>query len=85
MEEMEIFAEYHIDTLRKYIELKNGILSWYHSQSNGMLTRKILQDLMNEWQTRVESGEDLSPQKLIHIDGKPFAVMLAVTKNRLIL
>ena len=70
-EEMELFAEYHIDTLRKYIELKNGIPG--HDtirRAMAMLNPQILQDLMNEWQTRVEAGEDLSPQKLIHIDGK---------------
>ena len=70
-EEMELFAKMNIDTLKRYVDLKNGIPG--HDtirRAMAMLNPQVLQDLMSEWMTRVETGEDLSPQKLIHIDGK---------------
>ena len=49
--EMEYFAHYHQEYLRKYIELKNGIPS--HDtlcRVMGMITSETLQELYSKWQ-----------------------------------
>ena len=49
--EMEFFAHYHEEYLKKYIELKNGIPS--HDtlcRVFGMLSPEVLQQLYQKWQ-----------------------------------
>ena len=69
--EMEYFAHYHQDYLRKYIELKNGIPS--HDtlcRVMGMIAPETLQELYTRWQELVNRGEGEAIKKIICIDGK---------------
>lgn len=69
--EMEYFAHYHEDYLKRYIELKNGIPS--HDtlcRVFGMLSPEILQQLYQKWQELLNKNEGESLRKLICIDGK---------------
>ena len=69
--EMEYFAHYHQEYLRKYIELKNGIPS--HDtlcRVMGMITSETLQELYSKWQELVNRGEGEAIKKIICIDGK---------------
>ena len=69
--EMEYFAHYHQEYLRKYIELKNGIPS--HDtlcRVMGMITSETLQELYSKWRELVNRGEGEAIKKIICIDGK---------------
>ena len=67
--EMEYFAHYHQEYLRKYIELKNGIPS--HDtlcRVMGMITSETLQELYSKWQELVNRGEGEAIKKIIDIE-----------------
>lgn len=69
--EMEYFAHYHQDYLRKYVELKNGIPS--HDtlcRVFGMLSPDVLQQLYQKWQELLNRNEGEAIKKIICIDGK---------------
>lgn len=69
--EMEYFAAYHQEYLRKYIGLENGIPS--HDtlcRVMGMVSPEILQQLYGKWQELVNREEGEAIQKIICIDGK---------------
>lgn len=69
--EMEYFAHYHQDYLRKYVELKNGIPS--HDtlcRVFGMLSPDMLQQLYQKWQELLNRNEGEAIKKIICIDGK---------------
>ena len=69
--EMEFFAHYHEEYLKKYIELKNGIPS--HDtlcRVFGMLSPEVLQKLYQKWQELLNKDEGKALRKLICIDGK---------------
>lgn len=69
--EMEYFAHYHQEYLRKYVELKNGIPS--HDticRVMGMLSPEITQQLYSKWQEAVNREEGEALKKIICIDGK---------------
>ena len=69
--EMEFFAHYHEEYLKKYIELKNGIPS--HDtlcHVFGMLSPEVLQQLYQKWQELLNRDEGKALRKLICIDGK---------------
>lgn len=69
--EMEYFAHYHEDYLKRYIELKNGIPS--HDtlcRVFGMLSPEIIQQFYRKWQELLNKNEGETLRKLICIDGK---------------
>ena len=69
--EIEFFAHYHEEYLKKYIELKNGIPS--HDtlcRVFGMLSPEVLQKLYQKWQELLNKDEGKALRKLICIDGK---------------
>ena len=69
--EMALFAKYHQDYLRKYIELKNGPPS--HDTIRrvmGMVSPESLQQLYVKWQELLERDEGEALKKIICIDGK---------------
>lgn len=69
--EMEYFAHYHQDYLRKYVELKNGIPS--HDtlcRVFGMISPDVLQQLYQKWQELLNRNEGEAIKKIICIDGK---------------
>ncbi len=69
--EMEYFAHYHEEYLKKYIELKNGIPSHDTlSRVFGMLSPEILQQLYRKWQEHLDKNEGKTLKKLICVDGK---------------
>lgn len=69
--EMEFFAHYHQDYLRKYIELKNGIPS--HDTLGrvfGMISPDVIQQLYQKWQELLNRKEGEAIKKIICMDGK---------------
>lgn len=69
--EMEYFAYYHEEYLKKYIELKHGIPS--HDtlcRVFGLLSPELLQQLYQKWQVLLNKNEGQALKKLICIDGK---------------
>ena len=69
--EMEYFAHYHEEYLKKYIELKNGIPS--HDtlcRVFGLLSSEVLQQLYQKWQELLNKNEGETLRKLICVDGK---------------
>lgn len=69
--EMEFFANYHQDYLRKYIELKNGIPS--HDtlcRVFGMISPDVIQQLYQKWQELLNREEGEAIKRIICIDGK---------------
>lgn len=69
--EMEYFAYYHQDYLKKYVELKNGIPS--HDtlcRVFGMISPDVLQQLYQKWQELLNRNEGEAIKKIICIDGK---------------
>lgn len=69
--EMEYFAYYHQDYLKKYVELKNGIPS--HDtlcRVFGMISSDVLQQLYQKWQELLNRNEGEAIKKIICIDGK---------------
>lgn len=69
--EMEYFAHYHEEYLKKYIELKNGIPS--HDtlcRVFGLLSPEVLQQLYQKWQELLNKNEGETLRKLICVDGK---------------
>lgn len=69
--EMEYFAYYHQDYLKKYVELKNGIPS--HDtlcRVFGMISPDVLQQLYLKWQELLNRNEGEAIKKIICIDGK---------------
>lgn len=69
--EMEYFAHYHEEYLKKYIELKNGIPSLDTlCRVFGMLSPEVLQQLYQKWQEILNKNEGEALRKLICIDGK---------------
>lgn len=69
--EMEFFAHYHQDYLRKYIELRNGIPS--HDtlcRVFGMISPEVIQQLYQKWQELLNRDEGEAIKKIICIDGK---------------
>ena len=70
-EEMEYFACYQEEYLKKYIELKNGIPSHDTIQRVfGMISPEILQQLYQKWQELPNRNEGEKLKKLVCIDGK---------------
>lgn len=69
--EMEYWAHYHEDYLKKYIELKNGIPSHDTlSRVFGMVSPDVIQQMYQKWQDMVNREEGEVLRKLICIDGK---------------
>ena len=69
--EMEYFAYYHQDYLKKYVKLKNGIPS--HDtlcRVFGMISPDVLQQLYQKWQELLNRNEGEAIKKIICIDGK---------------
>lgn len=69
--EMEYFARYHKNYLKKYIELKNGIPS--HDtlcRVFGILSPEVLQRLYQKWQELLNKKEREILKRLICVDGK---------------
>ena len=69
--EMEYFAHYYEEYLKKYIELKNGVPS--HDtlcRVFGMLSPEVLQQLYQKWQELLNENEGETLRKLICVDGK---------------
>lgn len=69
--EMEFFAHYHQDYLRKYIELKNGVPS--HDtlcRVFGMISPDVIQQLYQKWQELLNREEGEAIKRIICIDGK---------------
>lgn len=69
--EMEYFAHYHEEYLKKYIELKNGIPS--HDtlcRVFGLLSSEVLQQLYQKWQELLNKNEGETLRKLVCVDGK---------------
>ena len=69
--EMEYFAYYHQDYLKKYVKLKNGIPS--HDtlcRVFGMISPDVLQQLYQKWQELMNRNEGEAIKKIICIDGK---------------
>ena len=69
--EMEYFAHYHQEYLKKYVELKNGIPS--HDtlcRVFGMISPDVLQQLYQKWQELLNRNEGEAIKKIICIDGK---------------
>lgn len=69
--EMEFFAHYYQDYLRKYIELKNGIPS--HDtlcRVFGMISPDVIQQLYQKWQELLNREEGEAIKRIICIDGK---------------
>ena len=70
-EEMEYFAQYQEEYLKKYIELKNGIPSHDTIQRVfGMISPEILQQLYRKWQELLNRDEGEKLKKIVCIDGK---------------
>ena len=69
--EMEYFAYYNEEYLKRYIKLENGIPS--HDtlcRVFGMLQPEILQQLYKKWQELLNRNEGEALKKIICIDGK---------------
>lgn len=69
--EMEYWAKYHEDYLKKYIELKNGIPS--HDtlcRVFGMVSPDVIQQMYEKWQEMMNRGDGEVLRKLICMDGK---------------
>mgnify|MGYP000858501655 CR=1 FL=1 len=69
--EMEYFAHYNEEYLKRYIKLENGIPS--HDtlcRVFGMLQPEILQQLYKKWQELLNRNEGEALKKIICIDGK---------------
>lgn len=70
-EEIELFAKFHIEYLRKYIQLENGVPS--HDTIRrvmGMIAPEVIQQLQNQWQELLNRNEGETIRKIIAIDGK---------------
>lgn len=70
-EHIEVWADYHLDYFREYLEYPNGIPS--HDTLErviGMIAPEYLQQAYNKWTETVENGENINLRKLICIDGK---------------
>ena len=69
--EIAIFANSHIDYLRKYVDLKNGVPSHDTIQRvMGMISPEVMQKVYDKWFEIVNSDEGEKLKKLISIDGK---------------
>ena len=69
--EMEYFAHYHEEYLKKYIELKNGIPSHDTlSRVFGMISPDAMQQLYQKWQEMLNRNEGEALKKIICVDGK---------------
>ncbi len=70
-EEIEAFAEYHEDFLKKYIKLENGIPSHDTIQRvMGSINPQYMQKLYEKWNELISSNEGEKLKKIICIDGK---------------
>ena len=70
-EEMEYFAQYQEEYLRRYIGLENGIPSHDTIQRvMGMISPDILKQLYQKWQELLNREEGEKLKKIICIDGK---------------
>ena len=70
-EDMELWANLHLDYFRDYLEFPNGIPS--HDTLErviGMIDTKYLQMAYNKWVEKVEKDGNVELRKLICIDGK---------------
>lgn len=69
--EVEMFARYHQDYIRKYVPLEYGVPS-DDTISNvmGMISPKAMQELYAKWQECLERNEGELLKKIICIDGK---------------
>lgn len=70
-EEIELFAACHIDCLRKYIDLENGVPS--HDTIRrvmGMISPTSIQKVYEKWNELLSSEEGEKLKKIINIDGK---------------
>ena len=69
--EIAIFANSHIDYLRKYVDLKNGAPSHDTIQRvMEMISPEVMQKVYDKWYEIVNSDEGEKLKKLISIDGK---------------
>lgn len=70
-EDIEEFAEYHEEFLKRYISLENGIPSHDTIQRvMGNINPQYIQGLYEKWNELVSSGEGKKLKKIICIDGK---------------
>ncbi len=70
-EEIEAFAEYHEDFLKKYIKLENGVPSHDTIQRvMGNISPQYMQNLYEKWNELISSNEGEKLKKIICIDGK---------------
>lgn len=69
--EIGIFASYHEEYLRKYIDLKNGAPSHDTIQrAMALVSPEIMQQIVAKWQELLNSKEGGKLRKIIAIDGK---------------
>jgi predicted transposase YbfD/YdcC len=69
--EIEDLAKYHEKTLRRYLELPNGIPSHDTIQRViAMISPTYIQELRDRWNEMVTEGTDGKVRKLLGIDGK---------------
>ena len=69
--EIGIFASYHEEYLRKYIDLENGVPSHDTIQrAMALLSPVIMQQIVAKWQEILNSEEGGKLRKIIAIDGK---------------
>ena len=69
--EIELFAKLHESTLKKYLELPNGIPSHDTIQRViAMISPTYLQKMRDHWNEMVAEGTDDKVRKLLGIDGK---------------
>ena len=69
--EIEIFAKMHVEYLRKYIPLTNGVPSHDTIQRvMAMIAPEIIQQLQLKWQELLNGEEGEKLRKIVAIDGK---------------
>ena len=75
---MEIFAQHNAPFFKLYIDLENGIPGhdtiW---RVMALIKPDILHPLVNEWHKLITRDEQLTIQKLIHIDRKAYVAINA--------
>lgn len=70
-EEIEDFAKCHVDFLKKYIRLENGVPSHDTIQRvMGSINPQYIQNLYAKWNELVNSNEGEKLKKIIAVDGK---------------
>ena len=69
--EIEMFARYHEEYLRKYISLDNGVPSHDTIQRvMAMISPEVMQQLQEKWKELLNRNEGEKLKKIISLDGK---------------